>query len=224
MSRGMPSFKALAAAVMVAQLRGQVISLRQYPGTTCDFLISGAGGLAAVGVRRSLRITASLAEIARQYHDTLARICSAEHAPGIAREFWLWSNHGSMRFFLIEGAVLIEINRHGVPLNPPVSAPIAMSPKTDVALSVKKSGGSQSGKRSGETDSGKNIFPEKGPGPSPPAEPPGISGPVSPPGPADKREPAPVRFLRHRAKERRVAMKPPAGPGPDIPRGGTPPG
>ncbi len=217
MSRGLPSKKALAAAVPVAQARGQVIFLRQYPGTTCDFLISEPCGLTVVSVKRSLRIRASPGEIFRQFYETLTGIRSAEHPPGIAREFWLWSKYGTMRFFWIDGAVLIEIDRQGVPLNPPVSATIASQKDNRANPAGKKADEPQAGKNSAEPEPGKNKFPEKNPVPGAGAEPPGVSGPAPAPGPSGLREPAAVRYLRKRAKERREAKVPQAGPGPGVP-------
>lgn len=223
MSRGKPSLRALDAAVRVAQARGEVIFLRQYPGSTCDFFIDGAGGLTAVSLKRSLRIRACLDEISRQYHETLIYISSAEHAAGIAREFWLWSKYGTMRFFRIEGLVLTELNRFGVPLNPPVSCILAASLKTGAVLP---------GKKYGEPGSGKNIFPVNVPVPEPgksffPEKIPGagqgspaVPGPV----PGGQREPAPVRYLRRMAVERQKAKVLSTGLIPDKPGGGTPPG
>lgn len=242
MSRGKPSKKAFAAAVPVAQVRGQVIFLRHYPGTTCDFLISEPCELTVVTTRRSRRLHATVDEIVLQYHETLAGIRSAEHASGIARELWLWSPYGTMQFFWIEGAVLVEIDRSGVPLNPPVSAPIAAQKISGTNRPWKNAGERPAGKNSGEPEPGKNNVPEKipvpGAGPESPGVPgsapaagvpgpapaPAVPGSISTPGPAGPHEPAPVRFLRRRARERREAKIPPGFAGPAMPGGRPPPG
>jgi hypothetical protein len=242
MSRGKPSKKAFAAAVPVAQARGQVIFLRHYPGTTSDFLISEPSWLTVVTTRRSRRVHAMIDEIARKYHETLAGIRSAEHPPGVDREFWLWSPYGTMRFFWIEGSVMVEIDRSGVPLNPPVSATISAQKIGGSNAAGKIAGEQPAGKNPGEPDPGKKSVPEKFTVPGAGAQPPGIPGPASAagipgpapaagvsgsiltPGPAVPREPAPVRYLRRRARERREAKIPPGTPGPGVPGGGRPPG
>ncbi len=119
MSRGIPSQKALDAALPVAQARGEVMFFRQDPGTPCNFLINYAGGGAVVRIRRSRRLHSTVPEIAAQNIESLDLLRSATLSPGITREFWLWSPYGTMRFFRVEDAGLIELNRQGEPLKPP---------------------------------------------------------------------------------------------------------
>jgi hypothetical protein len=119
MSRGIPSQKALDAALPVAQARGEVMFFRQDPGTPCNFLINYAGGGAVVRIRRARRLHCTMHEIEAQNIEPLDLLRSARLTPGITREFWLWSPNGTMRFFRVQDAGLTELDRHGEPLKPP---------------------------------------------------------------------------------------------------------
>jgi hypothetical protein len=121
MSRGLPSQKALDAALPVAQARGEVMFFRQDPGTPCNFLINYAGGGAVVHIRRSRRLYCTISEIIAQNIEPLDRLRLAVLSPGITREFWLWSPYGTMRFFRVEDTGLIELDRQGKPLKPTAS-------------------------------------------------------------------------------------------------------
>ena len=121
MSRGIPSQKALDAALPVAQARGEVMFFRQDPGTPCNFLINYPGGGAVVQIRRSRRLYCTIPEIIAQNIEPLDRLRSAVLSPGITREFWFWSPYGTMRFFRVEDAGLIELDRQGEPLKPPAA-------------------------------------------------------------------------------------------------------
>jgi hypothetical protein len=83
----MPSKKAFDAAVGIAGTRGEVIFLKTWPGSACDFLIRTPYGIIAVSVRRTRRIRADIAEIAMEYNETLNQIRAADHCPGIWCEF-----------------------------------------------------------------------------------------------------------------------------------------
>jgi hypothetical protein len=121
MSRGIPSQKALNAALPVAQARGEVMFFRQDPGTPCNFLINYNGGGAVVHIRRTRRLYCTIPEIIAQNIEPLDRLRLAVLSAGITREFWLWSPYGTMRFFRVEDAALIELDRQGEPLKPPAA-------------------------------------------------------------------------------------------------------
>jgi hypothetical protein len=192
MSRGMPSAKALDAALTIARARGRVVIVQTWEGCDCDFLIDSPHGLSAVSVRRTRRIRASLAEIAEHYRETLNAIRAGGHCSGVACEFWLWSPYGSMRFFQLEGFGLVELTLLGIPLMPPVTAKFSGTPD-----SKRKS----AGKVPGNISDCENISPEKFPGADRKIPGPAGSGPA--PGQAGIREPAPVRYLRWRNAELR---------------------
>ena len=155
MSRGIPSQKALDAALPVAQARGEVMFFRQDPGTPCNFLINYAGGGVVVRIRRARRLYCTIPEIIAQNIESLDRLRSATLSPGITREFWLWSPYGTMRFFRVEDVGLIELDRKGEPLKPPGPGSAA----------GKKSAGQKNPVlKTGNPVSRKNKSPDKSPG------------------------------------------------------------
>jgi hypothetical protein len=183
MSRGKPSRKAFDAAVAAAKARGQVIFLRTYPGSACDFLIVTPYGIVAVCVRRTRRVQADIAEIAMAHNETLNGIRAADHCPGVSCEFWLWSPYGTMRFFLVEGPGLIELSPHGLPLVPPVTGRFAGQPANCTGSSENIPDNAPAGLRS---------FPGNTPAALPAAPAPGKPA---------VRDPPYLRFLRRRNAE-----------------------
>lgn len=209
MRRDRQSAKAVDAAIKIAQIRGEVKLFRQTPGNPFDIFISGPGGGAAICARRARCLHMSLAEIAIEYGEPLARIIAAAQTPGISHEFWLWSPYGSLRFFRIAGLVLIELDRLGMMRNPVVSFTMQ----------------GRSGGAKGSVDAvpGKNITQEKLPD-TPVTPQSSGSSPAPPPGPATEREPHYIRYLRRRNRERSQSKDPPANPGKGSPDGEVPGG
>jgi hypothetical protein len=219
MSRGQRSGRALEAAVPVAHMRGEVMFLERRPGTCFDLLTSGPAGTSAIRVERALRIHGSLAEIAAGYTVTLARISAAALAPGIARELWLWSPWGTMRYFRVENEAITELDRLGVVRVPLAKGSLAGAMRPRWRKSRKKSGGPSPGPGSEQPPAaGDPLPPVPGPGQSPGKG----SGPplVRSQAPVgdDQREPAPVRYLRRRAREKSQVGKPAGGGDPGMGR------
>jgi len=211
MSRGIPSKKALDAALPVAQARGEVMFFRQDPGTPCNFLINYAGGGAVVRIRRARRLHCTIPEIVVQNIEPLDLLRSATISPGITREFWLWSPYGTMRFFRVEDAGLIELDRKGEPLKPLVPGS-AVGKKSSVAedhLQI-----------TGNPSSGKNVSQEKSPGPG--ARPLYTSIPDHKQGLAGQNGSPAVRYLRRRVRKRISSPDQPASPDERVSDGGLP--
>jgi hypothetical protein len=187
--------------------------LLRYPGVPYDFLISGPGGMVAVCTRKSRRLHGALADIDSRHRETLAMISAAEFSPGLIRELWLWSPYGTMRFFRVEGPLLTELNRLGVPLSPPVTGTFTGKKKAGTKGPVMMKKNAKPGER---------IFPEKIPGPDAGMGTAAVPGPDPSPGQRGGREPAPIRYLRRRAQERRDQKDPPATPGSIVSDEGTP--
>lgn len=179
MSRGIPSQKALNAALPVAQARGEVMFFRQDPGTPCNFLINYNGGGAVVHIRRTRRLYCTIPEIIAQNIEPLDRLRSAVLSPGITREFWLWSPYGTMRFFRVEDATLIELDRQGEPLKPPAGG---------FAAGKRSYGQKNLVLKSGSPAFRKNESPETFPGTI--TQPPFTSKPYHEQSRTDEREPA----------------------------------
>jgi hypothetical protein len=201
MSKGPRSPRALAAAVPVAMMRGEVMFFEQRPGTCFDFIVSGPAGNSAIRVDRCLRIHGSLAGIAADYAGTIARISASALARGILREFWLWSPWGTMRFFRIEGTAIIEIDRLGVVRAPLVKGALAGTVRPRWRKSKKKNAGALVSPDSG---------PEQNPETAGECQPPGVPVPAG----ENEKESAPVRYLKRRAAEMKCKREEEAGPSP----------
>ena len=188
----MPSKKAFDAAVAIAGTRGEVIFLKTWPGSACDFLIRTPYGIIAVSVRRTRRIRAGIDEIAYEYRETLNLIRAADNCPGIYCEFWLWSPYGTMRFFEIDGFRLNELSLTGLPLVPLVTGRFAGQPDTckQTPATMPDTG------RAGQPDS-----PEKVPGAAPHQKNPAAVSLFPPPARPAPAEPPSIRFLRRRNAE-----------------------
>ncbi len=206
MSRGPRSDKALAAAVPVARMRGEVMFFEQRPGTCFDFMTGGPAGPGAVRVERALRIHGSHAQIAADHAGTIDRITAAALAPGIARELWLWSPWGTMRYFRIEGMSITELDLLGNVRAPLVKGARANAMRPRWRKSRKKSGSATPAPAPGpgHPPAAGNHVETAGtavPGTEGALQPPGTSPQAPAPAGTSGREPAPVRFLRKRNAE-----------------------
>jgi hypothetical protein len=207
MSRGKRSERALEAAVPVAMMRGEVMFLEQRPGTCFDLLASGPAGTSAIRVGLALRIHGSPTQIAQDHADAFARVSAAALSPGISREMWLWSPWGTMRYFRIEGEAIIELDRLGAVRAPLVKGALAGA-KRPRWRKPRKAGGAAvvPGPGPVQPPAAGNPLPPAGasmPGPAGIPQPPGTPGPAPAPASSGTREPAPVRYLRHRAEEKK---------------------
>ncbi len=215
MTRGRRSDLALAAAVPVARMRGEVMFFEQRPGACFDLFASGPAGSSAIRVDRTLRIHGSPAEIAREHAEMIARISAAALAPGISRELWLWSPWGTMRFFRVEGETITELDRLGAERAPLMKGPLAGTLRPRWRKPRKKSGdaGLLPGSGPEQSPAAGNLLqpasgPEQSPGTGNEPQPPGtpVPGPLAG---SSVREPAPVRYLKRKAKEKSQAGNPP---------------
>jgi hypothetical protein len=211
MSRGIPSQKAIDAALPVAQARGEVMFFQQDPGTPCNFLINYAGGGAVVRIRRTRRLHCTMHEIAAQNIESLDLLRSAALSPGITREFWLWSPYGTMRFFRVEDDGLIELDRHGEPLKP-------LDPGS--AGGKRSAGQKNPVQKSCNPASGKNEIPEKSPGTL--SQPPCTSRPDHEQGRTGESDPPAIRYLRRRVRGMSHSSDQPASPEERVSEGGPP--
>ncbi len=218
--RGPRSARALDAAMPVAHRRGEVMFFEQRTGSCFDFMTPGPAGPAAIRVERALRIHGSLAGIARDYADTIDRMNAAVLPPGFSRELWLWAPWGTMRFFRIESATITELDMLGSLRAPLVKGALAGKKRPRWRKSRKKTGlpmqptaaVPEEPLTAGENGPAPGMVPAATTGTPSPA--PGTPAPTA----GIVREPAPIRYLRHRAAEMRRAKEaepgahPPTGP------------
>ena len=187
-------------------MRGEVMFLEQRPGSCFDIFVSGPFGTSAICVGRALRIHGTAAEIAQERAGMLARMSASPLAPGISRELWLWAPWGTMRYFRLEDAGIVELDFAGAVRIPLVKGALAGAMRPRYRKSRKKSG-------AGALPPGPGTGQSPGPDGVPP---PGISESAPAPTGKDVREPAPVRYLRKKAKEKALAGKPPGGGEPPM--------
>lgn len=115
MSRGPPPKKAIELAIPYAHARGYVIFSRRQRGSVCDLVILGSGRTTIVCMARSKHIRGSLAEMETQLAGAAAGLRSIPPDPGWVYEIWACNYYRGIRFFRVERARLLEIDRDGKP-------------------------------------------------------------------------------------------------------------
>ena len=114
MTRGRPPQKALDDALPIAKNRGRLMQFADGPPPfVYDFLFMGDERICCAWVKRSRHIRGTPGEMEAQFSEAVAT-CRQVPAPAdLTREIWFWSPYGTFRFFRIEEAGLIEIDRNG---------------------------------------------------------------------------------------------------------------
>lgn len=115
MTRGPPPAKGFDVAIPVALMRGDVMLFQRSPGNVCDFTIVGNGILAMVRLMMILRLHATIAEITIEYAAAVHGLCTIPFGGPLSRELWLYTRHGTLRFFRVTEAGLVEIDSFGFP-------------------------------------------------------------------------------------------------------------
>jgi hypothetical protein len=119
MTRGRPPKKGLGDATTVAAARGTVMSFTRDTGSLCDFMIKSNNKLIFVSVRKALRLSGTLEEMEREFHEPVMRLRSFPSSENIIQELWTYSRRGNWRFFQIEHASIAEICQDGALLKNP---------------------------------------------------------------------------------------------------------
>jgi len=117
MKRGPEPVKGFDAAIPAALRRGQVMRFQSSPEYVGNFLFYGNGLLVMVCLRLAVRLSrATLAEICADNAGAIAGLCTIPCGGPVSRELWLYTRHGRLRFFRVDGnGGLEEIDRDGVP-------------------------------------------------------------------------------------------------------------
>lgn len=113
MRRGPPPTKGFGIALPIALMRGRVMLFQQVPEHVCDFTITGNGIFALVRLMSATRLHAAIAEITRHYSDTVAGLSTIPFGGPVSRELWLYSRYGTLRYFRVAEAGLVEIDSNG---------------------------------------------------------------------------------------------------------------
>jgi hypothetical protein len=124
MPRGRKPLIALGEAKHIAKKRGEVRHFRHEPDMICNFVIYIAGLVAHVRVRRIERIRVTPEWLEREAAADLAALRFIASSPEISRELWIYTPHGTFRFFRVLADSVAELDRTGqlMPDQPPVPA------------------------------------------------------------------------------------------------------
>ena len=125
MTKGRPATTGVDDAVVIAHKRGCVMRIVYGLESICDLVIRTAAYVAFVKARRTDKITATIREIEHTYKDLIAELRLFPVSAEILCELWIYSKHGTYRFFRISVAGLDEVDRDGKPVSPPgeIAAP-----------------------------------------------------------------------------------------------------
>jgi hypothetical protein len=125
MTKGRPATTGVDDAVIIARKRGCVMRIVYGLETLSDLVIRTAAYVAFIKTRRTEKITATIQEIEHAYHNLIAELRLFPASAQILPELWIYSKHGTYRFFRISEAGLAEVDRDGMPVPLPgaITAP-----------------------------------------------------------------------------------------------------
>jgi hypothetical protein len=104
---------ALREAVLIAKKRGETRQFMYEPGMICNFVIYCPGIVAHVRIKRVTRVHCDHAWIEQEAADALMTLRAIASGSGISRELWVFLPRGAFRFFRVEDAGLVELDRDG---------------------------------------------------------------------------------------------------------------
>jgi hypothetical protein len=82
-------------------------------------MIKNNDKLIFVSIRKALRLSRTLEEMEREFHESIIRLRSFPASETIVRELWTYSRRDIWRFFRIEHAGIVEICQDGTLLKNP---------------------------------------------------------------------------------------------------------
>jgi hypothetical protein len=121
MTKGRPATTGIGDAVVIARKRGCTTRVVYGLESVCDLFIRTAAHVAFIKTRRTEKITATIREIEYAYQNLIGELRLFPESAQILLELWLYSKHGTYRFFRIGEAGLAEVDRDGIPVPLPES-------------------------------------------------------------------------------------------------------
>jgi hypothetical protein len=113
MKRGRPATTGIRDAVAIAQKRGCVMQIVYASDSVCDFLIRTVALVIFIRIVRFEKIVAPAHEIAHECRGIIAELRLFPKSLQIRTELWIYSKHGTYRFFRLTDAGLEEIQQDG---------------------------------------------------------------------------------------------------------------
>jgi len=113
MKRGRPATTGIKDAVAIARKRGCVMRVEPGPDSVCDFFIRTMMLMIFVRVVRFEKIIAPAHEIAYECRGIIAELRLFPPSLQIRTELWIYTRHGTYRFFRLTDAGLEEIRQDG---------------------------------------------------------------------------------------------------------------
>jgi len=113
MKRGRPATTGIKDAVAIAQKRGCVMQIVYASDSVCDFLIRTAALVIFARIVRFEKIIAPVSEIEHECRGIIAELQLFPRSEQIRLELWIYSKHGTYRFFRVTDAGLKEIQQNG---------------------------------------------------------------------------------------------------------------
>ena len=113
MTRGRPPQKALDDAVPIAKARGRLMQFVDEAAFECDSMFLGADRLCCVWIKRTRHLWCTPEGMEAQCSEAVIKYRQIPAPAFLSREIWFWSPYGIFRFFRIEDAGLVELDRDG---------------------------------------------------------------------------------------------------------------
>jgi hypothetical protein len=115
MKRGRPATRGVDNAIRIARRRGCVMRVQFSPDSICDFFIRTVAFVIFVRIVRFENIVAPVPEIEHECREIISLLRLFPQSQQIHRELWIYTRHGTYRFFRLTAAGIEEIQQSGEP-------------------------------------------------------------------------------------------------------------
>lgn len=136
MNRGRPATRGINDAVAIAQRRGCVMRVTYAHDSVCDFLIRAVMLVIFVRVVRIEKIVAPANEIEFVCRRMIAELRLFPPSQQIRLELWVYTRHGTYRFFRLTDTGLEEIQQNGETASATVPATVKEGEAAPAAVPI----------------------------------------------------------------------------------------